>query len=383
MVTVPSTAILRIVWLPVLMGPDGALYVIDIGKLRRVTTDGVVTTVSAPAGLVAVSSSADGAVYLATLSAVYRMVPGSAATLVAGQEGVTSSTDGVGANATFFEIADIAVDAARTVYVSQPRTQTIRKIAPDGSVSSLAGTYARLGSVDGNGAAAFFSTTTNLTIDPAGNLWVAEIGSGRFRKISPAGDVTTPYGAGRGFFSNSGAPPVPLVFGPGGELYFGVGAGISHINAAGVLTPLAGQDFAAEAGIGAVSGLAVDASGNVVVASFNQARESAAIALTKYAPGGELLSFQVSVAVPYQPFSGIGSDAQGNVYVSSSTTDGGGLNTVLKPTGGSISRIASDGSVSTLVSWPAGSANALAPAFMTVGRDGAFYFVNLFNGDLV
>ena len=66
-------------------------------------------------------------------------------------------------------------------------------------------------------------------------MW--EIGSGRFLKIALAGDVTTPYGATCGFFSNSGAPPVPLVFGPRGDLHFGAGAGISRINAAGVLTP--------------------------------------------------------------------------------------------------------------------------------------------------
>ena len=361
------------------MGPDGALYVIDIGKLRRVTTEGVVTTVSAPARLVAVSSSADGAVYLATLSAVYRMVPGSAATLVAGQEGVTGSTDGVGANVTFFDIADIAVDAARTIYVSQPRTQTIRKIAADGTVSSLAGTYARLGSVDGIGAAAFFSTPTRLTIDPVGNLWVSEIGSGRFRKITPAGDVTTLYGASRGFFSNSGAPQVPLVFGPGGDLYFGVGAGISRIDAAGVLTPLAGQDFAAEAGIGAVTGLAADAAGNVVVATLG----SGTMQLGKYSSGGERLPFHASLTVQTFPnLASLAADVQGTVFVSTATARGGSIN-VFIPTGGSISKVATDGTVSTLVSWPADSANALAPAYTTVGRDGAFYFVNLFNGDLV
>lgn len=361
------------------MGPDGALYVIDIGKLRRVTTEGVVTTVSAPARLVAVSSSADGAVYLATLSAVYRMVPGSAATLVAGQEGVTGSTDGVGANVTFFDIADIAVDAARTIYVSQPRTQTIRKIAADGTVSSLAGTYARLGSVDGIGAAAFFSTPTRLTIDPVGNLWVSEIGSGRFRKITPAGDVTTPYGATRGFFSNSGAPQVPLVFGPGGDLYFGVGAGISRIDATGVLTPVAGQDFAAEAAIGAVTGLAVDAAGNAVVATLG----SGTMQLGKYSSGGERLAFQASLAVQTFPnLASLAADVQGTVFVSTATARGGSIN-VFIPTGGSISKVASDGTVSPVVSWPADSANALAPAYMTVGRDGAFYFVNLFNGDLV
>ncbi|MDQ6881464.1 MAG: hypothetical protein M3150_05145 [Pseudomonadota bacterium] len=48
-----------------------------------------------------------------------------------------------------------------------------------------------------------------------------------------------------------------------------------------------------------------------------------------------------------------------------------------------ISKVAPDGTVSSLASWPAGSANALAPGFMTVGRDQALYFVDLFTGNLV
>ncbi|MFC5495941.1 hypothetical protein ACFPOE_00200 [Caenimonas terrae] len=362
------------------MGPDGALYVVDSGSLRRVTTDGVVTTVAAPARLAAVSSAFDGALYMATPTAIYRMVPGSAATLVAGQEGVSGSADGVGANATFYQIADIAVDAARTIYVSQPQTATIRKVAPDGTVSSLAGTYGQFGSVDGVGGAAMFSMQTTLTLDPAGNLWVAEIGSGRFRKVTPSGEVTTPFGP-RAFWASRNGPRlhVPLLFGPDGKLYFGVGAGISQIDAAGTITPIAGQDFPVEAGIGPVRALAVDAQSNVAVASLG----SGALHLIKYTSAGEKLPFQQALAVEdFIPFAALAGDGPGNLYVSSATTRQPNINVII-PTGGWIDKIAPDGTRTPLASWPAGSAGALAPGFMTMGRDGAFYFMNLFNADIV
>lgn len=367
------------------MGSDGALYLIDTGKLRRVTIDGVVTTLTAPARLVAVASSTDGGVYLATGTAVYRIVPGFPATLVAGQEGVSSSIDGIGASAAFFEIGHLAVDAASTIYVSQPRTHTIRRITADGAVTTFAGVYASLGSVDGNGAAARFSTPGALALDASGFLWVAETGSGRFRKVSAAGDVTTPYGAGRGFFSNSGAPPVPLAIGPGGDLYFGVGAGISRIDPAGVVTPLAGQDFPTGSAIGPVGAMAVDSDGNIAVSSFDLRSQS--LQLGKYTSGGERLGFQVTVPTParafvFTPVEGLGADAQGNLYVSSFTSKGGGFSASL-PTGGAISRVAPDGTVSTLVSWPGGSADAFAPEFLRVGRDGAVYFVDVFTNNLV
>lgn len=369
---------------------DGQIYVLDSIKLRRVSPEGAVTTVSLPSNVIAgaIAAGADGALYLSSRSAVYRVVPagivpaGPTLTLIAGQEGVSGSTDAAGANATFLYIQDIAVDAARNIYVSQPRT--IRKITPDGTVTTFAGVVSAFGSVDGNGSAARFSSPAGLALDSGGNLWVAELDSGRFRKISPAGDVTTPYGRDRPFFSSNNPPRVPIAVGPSGDLYFSVGLGISRINAAGVLTPVAGQDFPAEQGIGDVRGLGVDPAGNVVVGSFVLTQTStstgASIRLDKFTPGGERLPFQVAVPVGTQPFAAT-VDAQGNIYVSWVTSKS--VTFLLAPTGGSISKISPDGVVSSVAAWTEDSPNRFAPGFMTLGRDGAFYFVDLLTGNLV
>ena len=360
------------------LAKDGNLYVLDSVTLRALTPDGRVITVASPRALRGIATAPDGNLYGATSTAVYLLASGSS-TLIAGQEGTSGTANGTGSAAQFFDISDLAVDTARNIYVSDPRTHTIRKIDKDNVVTTLAGSVSALGSVDGTGAAARFSTPRTLALDAAGNLWVAEIGSGRFRKVTPAGDVTTPFGATRDFFPISGAPPVPLAIGPSGDLYFGVGKGISRIDAAGALTPVAGHDFVAEAGIGAVAGLATDPAGNVIVASA----APGSVQLSKFTPSGERLPFSASVAVvPFLPFTGVGADAAGNVYVASVVTTGGSIN-VFIPAGGSISKVAPDGTVSSLFSWPSGSANAMAPGSLTVGRDGALYFIDLITNNLV
>gem|GEM_PF-1538099 len=373
------------------------LNVIDAGKLRHVSPDGSVATVSFTNNVTAVAIAAgpDGALYLSSSTAVYRVVtlpftgvfpPPTLLTLIAGQQGVEGSTDAVGANATFFGIADIAVDAARNIYVSQPRTHTIRKIAADGTVTTFAGVVSAMGSADGNGSAARFSGPAGLALDAGGNLWVAESGS-VFRRISPAGDVTTPFGSDLFTFDLFGRKaPGPIAFGPSGDLYFCGALGISRLSAAGVLTPVAGQDFRTEPAIGDVRALTVDPNGNIVVGNFvvtqSSTSASASIQLGKYTAGGERLPFQAAVPVNFQPFTGTGVDAQGNVYVSFVTNKFAGINLQV-PTGGSISKISPEGVVSSVAAWTEDSPNRLAPGFMAVGRDGAFYFLDLFTANLV
>jgi sugar lactone lactonase YvrE len=124
------------------------------------------------------------------------------ATIFAGN-GQTGLADGKDV-ASFGEAWGIAMDKSGNLFVADNHTTLIRKVTPDGSVSTFAGntTGASTGhnvSVDGTGTAASFSAPAGMTIDDDGNLFVAD--AAVIREITPAGSVTTV--AGSKYYNNS------------------------------------------------------------------------------------------------------------------------------------------------------------------------------------
>ena len=82
-----------------------------------------------------------------------------------------------------------------TIYVADAgESNRIRKISPDGNVSTLAG--GTEGFADGTGAAASFNSPSALALGPDGNLYVADTGNNRIRKVTPTGQVSTVAGDG-------------------------------------------------------------------------------------------------------------------------------------------------------------------------------------------
>jgi DNA-binding beta-propeller fold protein YncE len=79
----------------------------------------------------------------------------------------------------------VAVDASGIVYVTDHGT--IRRIALDGSVTTIAGTAGQAGNLDGVGAAARFNYPQGLAIDGFGNIYVADTLNNTIRKITPSG----------------------------------------------------------------------------------------------------------------------------------------------------------------------------------------------------
>jgi sugar lactone lactonase YvrE len=109
--------------------------------------------------------------------------------------GSRGSTDGTGANARFIEPTDVAVDATGNVYVADSYNNKIRKITPNGVVTTLAGTGAE-GSTDGTGTSASFASPSGVAVDSSGNVYVADYYNHKIRKISPSGVVSTLAGSG-------------------------------------------------------------------------------------------------------------------------------------------------------------------------------------------
>lgn len=109
--------------------------------------------------------------------------------------GTVGYLDGSPASARFSAPTDLVVDASGTVYVCEVGNHVIRRIASDGTVSTVAGNGTN-GYQDGASATATFSRPRGIALDGLGNLFVAEVGNHRIRKVAPDRTVTTLAGAG-------------------------------------------------------------------------------------------------------------------------------------------------------------------------------------------
>ncbi len=103
--------------------------------------------------------------------------------------GTIGSMDGVGTLAQFKSPSDVAVDSAGNVYVADSSNHLIRKITPAKVVSTFAGST--IGTADGIGSSAQFNYPTGVAVDSAGNVYVADNSNHLIRKITPAKVVST------------------------------------------------------------------------------------------------------------------------------------------------------------------------------------------------
>ena len=177
------------------IAPDGALYVADAGdtnRIRKVDADGNVSTLpgafDTPSGI-ALDKAGNVIVADTGANSVRKVGPGGAVTTLAG-DGTPGLRDGAAAQARFNGPIGVAADGKGNVYVADSYNDRIRLITSDGQVRTLAGGDAP-GFADGQGAAAAFDTPTALAIDRHGALLVADTGNDAIRKVSPDGHVST------------------------------------------------------------------------------------------------------------------------------------------------------------------------------------------------
>src|SRR5262249_53468881 len=111
--------------------------------------------------------------------------------LLAGGIGGPGYADGPGATARFGSPASVAGDSVGNVYVADALNNTLRKIAVDRVVTTLAGNASMAGSADGTGAAARFHFPGGVAVDSAGNVYVADSANYAVRKVTADGVVTT------------------------------------------------------------------------------------------------------------------------------------------------------------------------------------------------
>ncbi len=145
-----------------------------------------------------VVADATGTVYLTDEASVFKVGSDGILRLVAGGESGGYSGDGGPATSARLNIPmGIAVAEDGTVYVADSNNQRIRKVAPTGIISTVAGTGVRGFNGDGGPAtAAALQDPRGIALDAAGYLYIADTSNRRVRKVSPTGVMSTVAGSG-------------------------------------------------------------------------------------------------------------------------------------------------------------------------------------------
>lgn len=298
---------------------------------------------------------------------------------------MAGNADGKGLSALFNHPLGTVVDAAGNLYISDSYNCSIRKITPDGTVTTVAGSGS-LGSTDGIGSAASFYAPAGLAIDASGNLFVADMGNNLIRKITPTGVVTTFAGSGSAGYTDatgtnaSFSAPSALAFGTDGSLYVadnGTGL-VRKITPGGVVTTLAGNHtqgyinaVGTSASFNSPSGIAIDATGNIYVA------EPQNRAIRKIATDNTVTTFiggpDSTVAAPIGVPQAIAIDAANNMFI----TDGNGR--VLEISKDHVLSVVAGSNATGTTDGAGSSAMFSSPAGIAVGTNGIIYVADMNN----
>lgn len=186
----------------------------------------------------------------------------------------------------------IAVDPAGNLFIADSDNHRVRRVAAaTGFITTIAGTGTAAFSGDtGAATAADLSTPRGLAVDGAGNVFIADTGNNRVRRVAADGSIDTVAGNGTAAFSGDGGPataaalsePRDLLVDPAGDLLVAdTGNNRIRLISAGAISTLAGSGVAGFGGDGGPataavlfepSGLALDAAGNVLIADLGNNR---------------------------------------------------------------------------------------------------------------
>ncbi len=327
----------------------GNVYIADTGNgsIRKVAPDGTITTRVLTGNVQTVAAEADGTLYIGSGNALLKLQPGATTPFVlagdintAGFSGdggtalkalmrgpIFGAPDGkgnvyisdsgnarirkitpdnvirtVGGNGNYRYTGEnvlalaaplnlpygIAVDASGAVYFSERTGHRVRKVK-NGILSTVAGTGQPAFSGDRSSAAfAAINSPQGLAFDTAGNLYIADTGNGRIRKVTPDGTITTLAQVNN---------PIAMTFDAMGNLLVALsGCCVVKVDAAGTVTTIAGNGTRVSSGSGdggpavnasfnSPAGVAVDGNGTIFISDSNGDR------IRKVTPDGMINTF--------------------------------------------------------------------------------------------
>ena len=287
----------------VALDPSGNLFVADVNnhRIRKVDTNGIITTVAGNgttnysgdgglaiyAGLHPAAVTVDASGNLFTVdyySQHIRKVDtnGTITTVVGNGTNGFSGDGGMAPNASLSRPADVTVDASGNLFIADQNNNRIRKVSTNGIITTVAGDGGAGYSGDGGAATnASLLIPEGVTVDAAGNLFIADTGNNRIRKVDTNGIITTVAGGGGGSDINA-ATNASLLF-PGGVAvdadgnFFIADSGrwlVRKVDAHGIITTVAGNGSpgfsgdggaATNASLGGPSSVTTDAAGNLFI----------------------------------------------------------------------------------------------------------------------
>jgi len=349
----------------------GNVYIADTyNSCIRKVSNGVITTVAGGStgiqltdpALIAVDSV--GALYISDGDGVRKVANGVVTTLAGNGYTSFSGDNGPAANAQFYQPGGVAIDSAGRMYIADTQNNRVRMIA-NGVVTTVAGTGAVGSSGDGGPAtSARLATPVAVAVDPAGNLYIADVNNYRIRKVSN-GIITTVAGtlgytpcgvaadsAGNVYLSDCVQSRLFKVSNGNATTLPAYGAGLAVDSAGNLYMTNSGAILELSNGvvttIGGGTGVAFDAAGNRYIADGH-------LGLVRKLSNGTITTSPMSppLAFPGDP---IRVDSSGNIYDADNSVAG-----IVSPAGIAIDSsgniYTSDG-IHILVLKPAG---AIAP----------------------